>query len=215
MCKLEFASICADKYYKEGLNMTDFRPSLLLKGSGYNLPLSGPASVLSADRGIIFPLTPNITIGNSAAYSVYDITHTNYQQTSYIKTANPTINVSAPFASQTIDEAKYLYGVIHFLRVASKMNWGRNDPDAGTPPPVLSFSGYGDYTNVPVVIAQFNLTYDSESDYVNFTSNGKVIHIPVVMTLAIDLMTHYSAARQNTFNLADFASGSIYKSGFI
>lgn len=188
-------------------------------GSGRSRPdgfvnTGSPGEPLRRTSGIVFPYTPNISVSHQVEYSTYEVVHTNFQQLAYNKTRNPQIQVTANFINQTPDETAYSIGVIHFLRVVTKMNWGANDRDRGTPPPVLEFSAYGltNFDNVPVVVQSFNMIYDDNVDYVE-GPDGQ--NLPVFMTIAIDLLPTYSPAKQNQFNLHSFANGSLYSRGFI
>lgn len=85
---------------------------------------------------------------------------------------------------------------------------------AGTPPPVLSFSSFGTqlFERVPVVITNFSTTFDSGVDlkYVN----GQ--QIPVMQTIALDLMVQQSPDRQKmVFNTRSFVNGNSYTDGFV
>jgi hypothetical protein len=181
--------------------------------NSYSLPFNGPGSALQRTNGILFPFTPNISVAHQVEYSQYDLVHTNYQQNSYSRTRNPQIQVTGVFASQTPSEAAYTVGVMHFLRVMSKMNFGVRDNDAGTPPPVLEFSAYGTFNfhRIPVVLGSFQFVYEDGVDYVEVETSGEVVQIPTVMTISMDLLPQYSAAIQNGFNLNELASGSGYK----
>lgn len=184
---------------------------------GYYLPLEGPGAPLRPTNGILFPFTPNISVSHQVEYSSYELVHTNYQQNAYGKTRNPMIQITGTFASQTPEEAAYTVGVMHFLRVVTKMNFGDDDPDAGTPPPVLEFSAYGTYnfSKVPVLVGSFNFIYEDGVDYVEVNTAGQGVQIPTLMTIAIDLMPQYSPAKQSQFNLDEFARGQGYRRGFL
>ena len=119
----------------------DLRTKLTLKpGSlrgngvdqGLDAPLKGPAKPLRVHEGIMFPFTPVINVNHTVDYTTYDLVHTNYQQNAYSRTRNPSIQVTGQFASQTPDEARYTLGVIHFLRVVTKMHFGSADKYKGT-----------------------------------------------------------------------------------
>lgn len=183
----------------------------------YRTAFSGPGAALTRTNGIIFPYTPNISFSQQVEYSQYDLVHTNYQQNAYAKTRNPMIQVTGNFANQTPEEAAYTVGVMHFLRVTTKMNFGLNDREAGTPPPVLEFSAYGTYNfnRVPVLVGSFNIIYDDNVDYVEVTTAGQTVQIPAVMTISIDLLPQYSPTKQEQFNLDEFARGDGYRNGFI
>jgi hypothetical protein len=195
---------------------TDLRARLRPKGK-YALPFEGPGKSLQPTGGILFPYTPNISVSHQVEYSQYDVVHTNYQQNSYSKTRNPDIQVTGTFVSQTPAEAAYTVGVMHFLRVMSKMNFGINDDDAGTPPPVLEFSAYGAYNfhRVPVLIGGFQFVYEDGVDYVKTPTANGTVQVPALMSISITLLPQYSPTKQNSFNLTRFANGSGYTDGFI
>lgn len=186
----------------------------------YDVPFNGPGTALRRTNGILFPYTPNISVAHAVDYGQYDLVHTNYQQNTYSKTRNPNIQVTATFASSTPDEAAYTVGVMHFLRIVSKMNFGARDPEAGTPPPVLEFSAYGAYNfnRIPVLLGSFNFIYEDGVDYVEVDTAGETVQIPTIMTIAMDLLPQYSPAKQNDFNLNELANGQGYRAsggGFI
>jgi hypothetical protein len=183
----------------------------------YTVPFEGPGAPLRTTNGIIFPFTPNIAVAHQVEYSQYDLVHTNYQQNAYGRTRNPNIQITGIFASQTPAEAAYTIGVMHFLRVMTKMNFGVGDADAGTPPPVCEFSAYGTYNfqRVPVLIGDFAFNYEDGVDYVEVEVNGEAVQIPSIMNISIGLMPQYSAVTQNSFNLGEFAAGAGYKRGFL
>lgn len=201
----------------------DKRASLKLRGRGYALPFGGPARILGNNDfggGIVFPYTPVIAQQNSVEYSQYDLTHTNYQISSFNKHKLGNIQVTAVFANQTQEEARYTFGVMHFLRVVTKMHFGVEDDNAGTPPPVLSFSAYGqgNFNQVPVLVAGFTLNYPDDVDFVEVLDTGTNWNgslIPAVATISIDLIPHYSAARQRQFSLSEFADGKLYGTGYL
>jgi hypothetical protein len=194
----------------------DNRAKLTPKG-GYSLPFGGPGAALQRTKGLMFPYTPNISVSHQVDYSRFDLVHTNYQQNSYSMTRNPDIQVTGTFVSQTPEEAAYTVGAIHFLRVMSKMNFGINDDDRGTPPPVCLFSAYGAYNfaKVPVLIGGFQFVYEDGVDYVTVVTAGQTVQIPVLMTISITLLAQYSPEKQNDFSLAKFASGEGYSEGFL
>lgn len=216
--------------------MADNRARITCK-SGYTLPLRGPASVLFQDRGIVFPYTPDITTQKTVEYMAGDMPHTNFQQQSFVKSRLPSIQITGQFIHQVRSEAIYTAGVLHFLKVVTKMHSGVNDPLAGTPPPVLNFSAYGalNYKNVPVVISSYSYTTPSDQDMVsvtytredlvspdgdtqnsNLSLEGQTIQLPVMLTISLDLVPQYSYQKaDNDFNLQDFATGALYNQGFI
>jgi len=198
-----------------GGTASDSRARLSAK-SAYTTPFSGPGAILQPTNGILFPFTPNISVAHQVEYSSYELVHTNYQPNAYGKSRTPAIQITGVFPSQTPEEAEYTVGVMHFLRVASKMNFGQSS-NPGTPPPVLELSAYGKYNfnRVPVLIGGFNFIYEDGVDYVNVGGADSTLQIPVIMTVAIDLLPQYSPGIQSSFSIEEFASGSLYSAGFI
>lgn len=207
--------------------MAENRARLRLKGTGYNLPFGGPAAVLKTGGGIIFPYTPTISSSLTTEYSQYDLVHTNYPMQSFNRHRPGNISISAQFINQTIEDAKYTVGVMHFLSVVMKMHFGISDKNAGTPPPLLEFSAYGptNFSRVPVFVTNYNNTYPNDVDYVTVIvdTTGRTpqsvssysVQLPVIMNMNIELTPHYPAAIQNTFDLNSFAEGTLYSQGFI
>lgn len=220
------------------------RASLRPKGGpdGYPLPFKGPGAALIGTRGIVFPFTPTIAVAQGADYAQHDMIHSNFQQQSFVRGRNPTITVTAKFSPQTQEEGRYFLGALHFLRVASKMHFGRWDGDAGTPPPVLEFSAYGKavLNRIPVLVGDFTYTFGDDVDFmdvegVNVSTetvggyfNGPLAplaprsrptattaRVPLDADLTINLLAHYSPARQRAFRMSDFASGDLYREGMI
>ena len=208
--------------------MADNRARLKVKGTGYILPFEGPATVLQSKKGIVFPYTPTISSSMSTEYSQYDIIHSNYPQQSFVRHKPGNISIAAQFIHQTENDAKYTSGVLHFLSVVMKMHFGMKDANAGTPPPLLEFYAYGvtNFERVPVLVSTFSTTYPDDVDYVTFTVNSTrsgsapsggsyTVNLPAIMTINIELIPHYPAKDQNTFDLASFAAGRLYSQGFI
>ena len=178
---------------------------------------SGPAEVLKLHRGIMFPNQPSITYSQSVNYSPYELVHTNYTMQAYRNTPSPNISLTADFSQTTDEEHAYLQGVIHFLRSVTKMYYGQNEgnnPRAGTPPPVLRFSAYGTniFSNVPVIITDFGVTFDNMVDLKTVAGQS----LPTMQQITMTLTVQQSPARQKqAFSLAGFISGSLYGGGFI
>ena len=195
---------------------TDQRTRIQVKGN-YTAPFQGPGAPLRTTNGIIFPYTPVINLSQSVEYAPYEIIHANYQQNAFVKGKNPTITIQGQFTATTPNEGQYMMGVIHFLRVVTKMNFGQNDNMAGTPPPVLLFKSHGKYNfhNVPVLVSDFTVPYENQTDYIEIDINGEKVHMPTIMNLSVTLMPHYSPRVQNNFNLNEFANGNLYSRGYI
>jgi hypothetical protein len=180
---------------------------------------------LAVHGGILFPYTPTIMHSQKVNWQTMNLTHTNYQPQVFVNSANPAINISsAKFTATTQKDAEYLLAVLFFFKMVTKMNFGKNDPMRGAPPPVLELSGYGEsqYRNVPVVITNVNYSYPDDIDYISITpafyqkGMSGVEMVPTVMSVSIDLMVQYNAkTTKDMFTLADLASGQISKKGYI
>ena len=128
--------------------------------------------------GVIFPYTPQIMINYQADYSQTQPTHSNYKQYFYQGSQISDIQITGTFTAQSTQEADYLLASIHFFRSASKMFYGQ-DPNRGTPPPLLFLEGMGDYqfNNQPCVLQQFNYVLPPDVDYVRTTSANNQLGI--------------------------------------
>lgn len=178
----------------------------------------GPASALRPTGGLLFPYQPDITYAQSVNYSSYDLTHTNYTYHAYAGTPSPSFQVTGQFATTTAEEHEYTLGAIHFLRSVSKMYYGLKDigssPSAGTPPPLLRFSSYGNevISNIPVFLGSFTCVFDSTTDLIEFEG----VALPAVMTFALDLLVSVNPSKQKTeYSTHEFISGNAYGQGFI
>ena len=163
--------------------------------------------------GILFPYTPNVSIGHSASYGSFMPTHSNYAQPSYSHSTVEMINIDGYFTANTADEARYVLAVLHFLRSAYKMFFGA-DSQRGTPPPVLRFSGYGPfmYNSVPVVLQNFTEVLLADRDYIEVPlatapDAATKTMVPTFLPVNISLIPVYSRQQLADFSLASFASG--------
>lgn len=166
--------------------------------------------------GIIFPYNPTLNLQGSVAYGQYDLTHTNYQPHFYTATQNQQITLGFHLTASTLEEADYMIGFMHFLRTITKMHYGKGDKElAGTPPPVLEFSSYGDYQfkNVPVLLRNYSFDQTGEYQYVNTSFNTQV---PTFLTGFVDIITQYTPGKVlDKFTLKDFATGNLIKGGYV
>lgn len=121
--------------------------------------------------GVIFPYTPNIQINYRANYESYDMVHSNIRGLFYKNSSPAEISVTGIFTAQDTNEANYLLAVIHFFRSCTKMFYGQ-DANAGTPPPLVYMSGYGDYqfAEHPCVVTNFNYHLPADVDYIRARS---------------------------------------------
>jgi hypothetical protein len=164
----------------------------------------------------------------AANYGTYDTTHSVYQQQYYVNTPNPTISMQAYFVSNTIAEAKYNIACLHFLKAMTKMDYGMNSAMAGTPPPILHFSAYGEYNykNVPVVVSGVDYTFADTEDLITVDvpigtaswrdSETTSVSIPTSFAVSITLMMQQNPAKvSKNFSFARYASGNALNNGMI
>lgn len=207
---------------------SDTRARLSLSpGSGnilYNDDNNVLLSPLRNTGGIQFPYTPAIQLSYSANYTEQSLAHTNYAQQSYGNSSINQITVTGQFTSNREEEARYVLAVIHFLRSATKMFYGR-DENRGAPPPVLRFSAYGTFmfTNLPVVIAQTTLDLDSNVDYIDVidpelsaivpsidgSASSTRTQIPTQLQISMTLIPIVTRTQSLDFSLRDYARGSL------
>jgi hypothetical protein len=150
-------------------NTDDWRVRL---GIPTNFFASSPVlAPLMASNGLVFPYTPTISISNSASYDDIALTHQNYQFLAYQNSRISEFQISGTFYCETSDQAQYWIAVVHFLRSATKMYTGDSGEFSGSPPPILTLNGYGDFVfkNVPVVIKSFSVELPSDTNYIGTT----------------------------------------------
>ena len=130
-------------------------------------------------NGIVFPYTPTINVNHSANYGTYDINQSVEQPHFYSMTPNVSLQLTAVFTANTLTEAEYMLACMHFLRTANKSDFGAYNnglrrTDAGTPPPVLVFNGYGTemFNNIPVIVRSVNFTLPEDVDYVSIQTQA-------------------------------------------
>lgn len=144
----------------------DWRVRLSIPSSFLKSPVLQP--LRDSDNSLIFPYTPTIQLSGGASYDEQAITHQNYQFVYYQNSRADQIHISAPFNVEDGAQALYWIAAVHFLRSATKMFTG-DDANAGNPPPLMRFNGYGDYVfkNIPVVIKNFSIDMPSDVNYIN------------------------------------------------
>jgi hypothetical protein len=199
------------------------KPKLVLRDANAtwtrNLFSSGILKELANVNGIIIAYTPAMMqAAFSANYGTYDTTHSVYQQQYYVNTPNPTISMQAYFVSNTIEEAKYNIACLHFLKTMTKMDFGSTAGLAGTPPPILHFSAYGEYNykNVPVVVSGVDYTFADDADLVTVDVDGSPISIPTSFAVSITMMMQQNPEKvSREFSFANYASGAALKNGMI
>jgi|TARA_B100002003_G_scaffold97551_1_gene90828 hypothetical protein len=157
---------------------TDWRVRLQVP---YNSPLQSfffdnnkLLAPLYSSRGFFWPLTPSMIIQHTANYNAMEQIHSNYPHYAYQNSQVDQMNVIGEFPVQNHDDAKYWVAVIAFLRTATKMFFGSDEEQKGSPPPILHLSGYGEhmFNKVPVVINTFNVELRAGIDYISTKQNS-------------------------------------------
>jgi hypothetical protein len=128
-------------------------------------------SVLSSTGGMMFPYTPSITVTQAVDYASVTLVHSNTDYQAYTRSPSVKISVNGKFTVQNYQEGLYALAAIHFLRTVSKSYFGETDAqgaNAGQPPPVLVFTGYGSYmfNNLRVVLASHTFNFEENVDTV-------------------------------------------------
>lgn len=221
----------------------DYRARLKPKNLSKAMDILGPRDSsnllypLYSTGGVLFPYTPQITTGSVTEYDPTSFIHSNYGYNAYVRSYPKPISITAEFTAQSNDEALYLLAVIHFFRSVTKSYFGITPYNkAGTPPPTLIFDYLGEYqfNNVPVVIKNFDYTYEANIDYVPVYTNeaieyspGKGVnlaidssngytYVPTHINVSLELDTQYIPIKlRNEFNLDEFRSGKLLGKGYI
>jgi hypothetical protein len=143
--------------------------------------------------------------------------HSNQEILSYTRTPAVKFTVTGNFTSQTIQEAAYNLGCIHFLRVVTKMSFGASqDPQPGTPPPVLIFEAHGGamFNKLPVVITQFSITMPPDHDYIAVNLPGfGVSRVPVFFDISVSMTVQNTPKALRNWSLDTFRSGGYLTRG--
>lgn len=195
------------------------RVSLSEKANFFYNANPGVMAPLVADQsvpGVIFPYNPTISVSHVARYGNQSYTHSNYPAYFYEGSEVSEIAVDGEFTCQTQEEAKYLLAAVYFFRACTKMWFGKS-PRAGTPPPIVFLDGYGEhyFPHVPCVVKQFSHTLPTEVDYIA-TDNAGGTRMPTMSNVQLTLQPVYSRRRlHESFNLDDFAQGTLIDKGFI
>tara|TARA_B100000678_G_C17980499_1_gene410825 strand:+ start:40 stop:669 length:630 start_codon:yes stop_codon:yes gene_type:complete len=187
-------------------------------------PIFAPIKKLG--NRVVFPYTPQITTSTSANYQPNQLTHTNYQYQAYNSSTPGPIQLSAQFVSQSVEEARYTFAVIHFFRSVTKMRFGTRDIFRGAPPPILYFSAYGDllFKNVPVVVGTFTFSLEQTVDYIEIefpattgaAEDSYTQKVPVTTTMFADLIPQYLPGKTvREWSIQDFVNGNLMGRGFI
>ena len=166
-----------------------------------------------------FPYTPTTSIINSANYSSYDLTHSNFQQRAFDSHMNMEINITAPMIVRSEEEALYVYKAATWIRSTMKMSW-KNDVDPGMPPPILRFNAHGIYDDVPCVVRDFTWNLDSDIDYIEIqdptSDKFKIMRVPVTNMFVLTLSVTYSPKSiRKHFSVKDYLTGNLKDKGYV
>lgn len=186
-------------------------------------------SILNSTNGMLFPYTPSITFNQTVDYMNLQLVHSDTDYQAYTRTPSVKLAVNGKFTVQNPNEGVYALAVIHFLRTVSKSYFGETDAaagKAGLPPPVLLFSGYGNYmfgTSTPAgglrcILTSHSWTFDDTVDMIPLTVQGGVVKLPSLFTIQCDLTVIQTPTRMRTqFSFDQFASGALMQgnSGWI
>ena len=141
-------------------------------------------SMLRVTNGLVWNYTPTITEQRTVNYDMEQPVHTNSGYNSYKNTSNTVFNVSGDFYASTPMEAMYNLACLHFIRSSSLMDFGRiaaesNNPEfaiVGAPPPILLLSAYGKYmyNDIPVIIKNYNFSFENDIDYIQVPLDASI-----------------------------------------
>lgn len=168
---------------------------------------------LSQTDGLVWPYTPTVSLNQSVDYNTYDTVHSNQEIMAYTRTRAQQITISGQFVVQNTTEASYALAAIHFLRTIVKMNFGTTSSGAGTPPPVLILSAYGEYmfNEVPVLVQGYSVDFPPDVDYVPVPQTDTVV--PAAFTLSVNCIVQNTPNKLRQFNLDRFRRGGLLKEG--
>lgn len=191
-----------------------------LAGDGTGRSLLAP---LAEAGGLVWQYTPQIFLSAMVNYNVQELVGSNYPINSYVSSTPPSFPVTADFTASNISEARYLLGVIHFLKAVTKAHFGDASIVSGafgTPPPTLLFEYLGDhgFNKVPVVVRNYSVQYPDDVDYVPVQTGeeGEVTFVPTMTTITIDMLVNYTPHKvRKQFNIDTLRSGKGLKDGFV
>lgn len=165
-------------------------------------------------NGLLFPYTPTIDWTQSVDYATTSLTHTNQDYKIYKSTPSTQFRLTGDFTISNYREGQYMLAVIHFLRTVSKMYFGKQNKTPGMPPPVLLFSGYGDFmfNDLPVILTDHSYSLSKDANYIDIATAGGTATLPSVLTISMSLVVQNTPKRlREEFNLDSFRTGKLMK----
>jgi hypothetical protein len=168
---------------------------------------------LQANRGVVFPYTPNLFLSRSANYGQMDFKGSNFPIYTYINSTPPVLPLIASFTATTKEEAKYMLAAWRFFNILTQSDFGEQAVKGkryGQPPPVLQFSYMGPFgfDRVPVLLTDFNVIIGNNVDMVpvehpvnqdlkggSAFGDKEVTYMPVDVEFTINMVPQYSPRR--------------------
>ena len=129
---------------------------------------SGLLQPIKATNGLVWPYQPSINWEQSVNYSTIDLVHSNQEFLAFVRSNAAKFTITGKFTVQNQEQGLYSLAALHFMRTMTKMYFGSDDPNAGTPPPVLDLYAYGQmmFNYLPVIVTGFNITLPDDVDYI-------------------------------------------------
>lgn len=168
---------------------------------------------LKANRGVVFPFTPNLFLSRSANYGQMDFKGSNFPIYTYINSTPPVLPLIASFTATTKEEGKYMLAAWRFFNILTQADFGEQAVKGnryGQPPPVLQFSYMGPFgfDRVPVLLTDFNVIIGNNVDMVpvehpvnkdlkggSAFGDKEVTYMPVDVEFTINMVPQYSPRR--------------------
>ena len=208
---------------------SDYRARLQLYKKNADTFFANETNVLTplkANRGVVFPYTPNIFLSRSANYGSMDFKGANFPVYTYMNSSPPMLPLIVQFTATTKEEAKYMLAAWRFFNILTQSDFGEQavlNGKAGSPPPVLQFSYLGPFgfDRVPVLMTDFNVIIGNNVDMVpvehpvsqdfieaSAFSKKNVTFMPVEVEFTINMVPQYSPRRvRKDFNLDSMRQG--------
>lgn len=198
---------------KDAETNSDWRVRLSLPMAFGDLPAMLPLQ--ESGGQLVFPYTPSVTLSNSASYNAIKPIHSNYPFYAYQNSSTDQITIAGEFTVEKEFEARYWLSAIHYLRSVSKMAYGLDAKDRGSPPPVVRLNGYGKhvFNDVPVVLTSFATELPNDVDYIKCNFIGEESHAPCRSTITVQLQPLYSRKTVESFNFESFIAGEYVTKG--
>lgn len=179
-----------------------------------------------SNHSMVWPTTPQISMGHTANYGQMTPIHSNYAFQMYQNSQMDDITISGDFPIDNESDGRYWVAAVHFLRSATKMFYGETTELAGAPPPVLKLNGYGDFVfkDIPVVVKSFNMELPNGVDYIRVPlsgtpdssismTTGNIAYVPTLSTLSVTLAVTHSRDSVRQFSLDKFVKGDYITQG--